>query len=71
MDSANTCFFGYGFGYFIFGTNTGNSRILQLRIRVGYGARLPGKYPDIRVGYGYPEFRYLFFIFLHNIVIKS
>jgi hypothetical protein len=33
---------------------------------------LPGKYPDIRVGYGYPEFGYPFFLFLHNnIVIKS
>jgi hypothetical protein len=31
---------------------------------------LPGKYLYIRVGYGYPEFGYLFFLFLHNIVIK-
>jgi hypothetical protein len=33
---------------------------------------LPGKYPDIRVGYRYPEFGYPFFLFLHNnIIIKS
>jgi hypothetical protein len=58
-------------GIFIFGTDTGNTRIVQLRIRVGYGTRTTGKYPDIWVGYGYLEFGYPFFLFLHNIVIKS
>jgi hypothetical protein len=32
---------------------------------------VPGRYPDIRVEYGYPEFGYPFFFFMHNIVITS
>jgi hypothetical protein len=52
---------------FVFGTDTGNTLIVHLRIRVGYGASTTRKYPDIRVGY-----EYLFFLFLYNnIVIKS
>jgi hypothetical protein len=57
---------------FIFGTDTGNTRIIHLWIRSDTERVLPSKYPDIRVGYGYPEFGYPFFLFLHNnIVIKS
>jgi hypothetical protein len=36
MDSGS--FFDTGTNIFIFGMDTGNTRIVQLRIRVGYGA---------------------------------
>jgi hypothetical protein len=39
MDSANTYFSDTDLDIFIFGTDTGNTRILQLQIQVGYGAR--------------------------------
>jgi hypothetical protein len=53
---------GYGYWYFYIRDGYGNTRIIQLRIRVAYRV-LPSKYPDIRVGYGYPEFGYPFFLF--------
>jgi hypothetical protein len=56
---------------FIFGTDTGNNWILKLRIRSDTERGLPDKYPDIWVGYGYPEFGYPFFFLHNNIVIKS
>jgi hypothetical protein len=54
---------------------SGRIRVIPEYCSFGFGSdteqELPRKYPDIRVGYGYPEFGYPFFLFLHNIVIKS
>jgi hypothetical protein len=52
-----------GMGIFIFETDMGNTRIVQLRIQVDTERVLPDKYPDIRVGYGYSEFGYPFSFF--------
>jgi hypothetical protein len=54
---------------------SGRIRVIPGYCSFGFGSdteqELPGKYPDIQVGYEYPEFGYPFFLFLHNIVIKS
>jgi hypothetical protein len=65
--SANTRFSDTDSGSFIFGTDTGNTRILYLRIRVGYGARTTRIFGSDTV----PGIRVPIFLFLHNIVIKS
>jgi hypothetical protein len=54
---------------------SGRIRVIPGYCSFGFGSDtervLPGKYLNIRVGYGYPEFGYPFFLFLHKIVIKS
>jgi hypothetical protein len=54
---------------------SGRIRVIPGYCSFGFGSDtergLPGKYLDIRVGYGYPEFGTLLFFFLYNIVIKS